>query len=224
MGVFKKMNTFSIMKSSTSIDVTATGVNATYYTLWGNCPQPYTGSASAGTAADFNFYNGLQQYAAFYNSARIHGCKVSVTIIGRNTQTTSQNALRAVLIPYTNSVQGTLPPTVPSVSATYDELVSWPGAKGKLVEAGYGMNRLKLSSFRRSKTMFNVKDIRSDPNNSFTLSTNTAHSDWTFPLNTWAHGLYVVSNNTGVAYSVDLKFTAYIELFNQQILLQTQAT
>lgn len=138
------------------------------FAFQGNSILPYTAAGQSGAqapAAGDYLPAGAAEYSNFYDQYVIYGSSITVEAINTSVTTSAVNAvLRAVLlaVPVSQSSNDDWDSTKTQLDAyTYEQLLSWPFAKWRMIASGNGgNNRLKFKMFRKTKSMSGIKDVR----------------------------------------------------------------
>lgn len=151
------------------------GSGSKTYVFQGNTIIPHTSLSSGHPSSGDNIPSGLLQYSQFYNKGIVYGSSIKIEIVNPTVQTSVANGVfRAVLIsvPFTNQTDDGYEDTISQLNSyTYEQLLSWPGAKWKMISSSSGSNnRCFFKMFRKTKSMVGVKDMRDQINDNNDLS------------------------------------------------------
>lgn len=201
-----------------STNVTITSNNAVTLAVLGNSliplPASYSGSISTGDL----WCAGVAEYAAFYNLYRVLGCSVKIQV----TQLSTANVIRCAIVPIAlggpESGSGTsISDKITELdSLTYDQIIQQPYTTSRIM--GYstgGPNTIYLKSFRKTKNMLSLKDIRDNENTYARMPDITGANGTilTSSPNSWFYYIRIF-NPAGSGQPIDysLKVKYYVQL------------
>lgn len=180
------------------------------YVFLGNSLIPNPAVTTGVITAGDIWCSGVAEYSAFYNKYRVLGASIKIQI----TAISANNVLRAVLLPVAlggaESGGGSSVATrVAELDAlTYDQLAQQPFAQSKTIGLATGGNSARwFKSFRKTKYMLGIKDIRDQDNTLLQLpDTNGSNgSIATTDSNAWFYYLRIFNSASATAQTVEVQ-------------------
>lgn len=205
----------------------------------GNSASPYPPQGALGAFVNPNnvipageqYPGGLVEYASFYDKYTILGSSIKVFLLVANSA--SSIVLRMVLIPIAPTPDSGTDDIATMINQldgyTYQQLMSYPQAQHRLLMAsnsGFGKSNVK--AFRKTKYMFNVKDMKDDNDRFNEDMPSTAGANGRRPSENNQWGYYVrvfndsSSNVTAVDFNVTMKL--YFRLNQRRFVQATTST
>lgn len=220
------------LKIANTEDTTVAVGSSTRRLYLGNSPSIYPPQGALGAfAAPANpipagelLYGGFPEYASFYDKHRMLASKIRLE--GFVTTNANDSFLRVVFIPIApnpDSDNDAIQQMVNELDAyTFDQLMCYPNAKFKqaAIQTG-GYARFRFSSYRKTKTMLNIQDMKDQEDLNVDMPT-TAAANSERPGETYLWGYYVRAfNTTATAQSMKLTVSmiGYFQ-FNRRRYLQ----
>lgn len=153
------------------------------YAFQGNAIVPYTVAGQTSNnipAAGDSLPAGQLEYSTLYDKYFINGSSIKVEAVCTQNSAGSNSLVRAVLLAFPfstdpsdnwNSNKAQLD------SYTYEQLLSWPYAKWRMIAANTGgPSRLVFKMFRKTKNMCGLKDLRDNSEYGSNLSDGLSSS------------------------------------------------
>lgn len=179
------------------------------YTTEGN-HDDYAGHVNVEPSTGNIMPAGSLEYSRFYDKYVVNGSSISVEILNQYSPNSNPSLIRAVLlaVPWSNNGNGIISTgddSWPGVRAqldgyTYEQLLTWPHAKWRMVGANTGgASRVFFKMFRKTKHMCGIKDLQDDPQYQGLLQ----------------DGVTSVTQST-TSRNPELGFMYYLRMFNAQ--------